>query len=110
MVYGLIVKTDNSIEKVDLPADGQKRYPVLRDAVGGMIEFFPINRTMWSPVGVKDIVCNEEYLYACEGRNAVAEEFWLRMWGKRNVVKGDVVFVVTGEKGEALVREVAAQV
>ena len=110
MVYALIVREDNSVEKIDLPKDGTKRYHVLRDAVGGLVEYFPINRDLWSPVGVQDIICNEEYLYTFEERNATAEEFWLRMWGQRNLVKGPVVFIVRNEAGEELVREVAAAV
>ena len=85
----LIIKTDGSVQSIELGSTSSEEYKVLSGAVGGYIQQVPLDDSGMS------IWCHEEGKMIGLPYNHGATKVWRRFWGPTNVMVGDCV--VTGD-------------
>ena len=84
----LIIKTDGSVQSIELGKTGDEEYKILSGAVGGFIQQVPLDDSGMS------IWCHEEGKLIGLPGNASATKVWEQFWGPTDVMVGDCV--ITG--------------
>tara|TARA_R110000868_G_scaffold33808_2_gene122415 strand:+ start:1248 stop:1598 length:351 start_codon:yes stop_codon:yes gene_type:complete len=85
----LIIKTDGSVQVIELGKTSNDEYEALSGAVGGFIQQVPLDDS-----GMM-LFCHEEGKLIGLPYNEGATKVWEQFWGKTDVMVGDCV--VTGD-------------
>ena len=89
MRKAMVIKTDGTLESIDLGSNSEDEYKVLSGAVGGFIQMVPLDDS-----GLM-LFCHEEGKLIRLPYNEGATKVWEQFWGQTDVMVGDCV--ITGD-------------